>query len=214
MIDAIIFDCEGVIADTETIWDEAQEEFLRRRGAVYSREKTKHLLTGRSVVEGVKVMQAQYGFEGDPEALAQERIEIVKDLMGKETQFIPGFKLFFERVRDNYKTCIATSMTRELLDIVVLRLGLKSLFGGRIFSLTDTGGRSKPHPDLFLYAAQKIGARPENCLVIEDAPYGVEAAKRAEMRSVALTTTYDRSLLSSADIVVDSFDELDLSKLW
>jgi HAD superfamily hydrolase (TIGR01509 family) len=213
MPEAIIFDCEGIIADTETVWDDGQEEFLRRRGYVYSREKTKHLLTGRSVVEGVKVMQAQYGFAGDPEELARERILIVKDLLGHETSFIDGFERFFEEVRGKYKTCIATSMSEELLDIVVERLELKRLFDGRIFSLADTGCRSKPHPDLFLYAAQRIGSKPEDCLVIEDAPYGVEAAKRAGMNCVAITTTYDRSFLSSADLVVDSFEEIELERL-
>jgi beta-phosphoglucomutase len=77
--------------------------------------------------------------------------------------------------------------------------------------LIDVEQRSKPNPDLFLHAAGRLEARPENCVVIEDAPHGVEAARRAGMKCIALTTTYDRRKLSQADIVVDTFDQIDLA---
>ena len=66
MIDTLIFDFDGVIADSEDIWDKGQTEFLRRKGFVYNRAKTKHLMTGKSLVDGVKVMQGIYGFSGYP----------------------------------------------------------------------------------------------------------------------------------------------------
>jgi beta-phosphoglucomutase-like phosphatase (HAD superfamily) len=71
------------------------------------------------------------------------------------------------------------------------------------------GHRSKPNPDIFLHAASRLDAKPENCLVIEDAPHGVEAAKRAGMKCIALTTTYDRQILCNADLVVDSFAQIE-----
>lgn len=207
-IDTIIFDCEGVIIDSESVWDQGQTELLRRRGKVYDRALTKHLLTGRNLVEGVRIMQEQYGFDGDPEEIAKERIEIVKELFPSEVQFIPDFLDFFETVRRDYKTCIATSMTWELLTLVDRQLGLSTLFDSHIYILADVGFRSKPDPALFLFAAEKLGSRPETCLVIEDAPLGIEAARRAGMASIGLATTYERDKLQGADLVVKSFQEI------
>jgi beta-phosphoglucomutase len=209
-IDTIIFDCEGVIIDSESVWDHGQTEFLRRRGKVYDRALTKHLLTGRSLAEGVRTMQEQYGFGGDPEKLAQERSEIVKELFATEVYFIPGFQEFFETVRKNYLTCIATAMTRELFTLVDRRLGLSTLFNGHVYTLADVGFRSKPDPALFLYAAEKLGSRPASCLVLEDAPHGIEAARRAGMASIGLATTYEPDKLAGADLIVESFSDIEL----
>ena len=213
LIDTIIFDAEGVIVDTEPIWDKAQEEFLRQRGFVYNREKTKPFLAGRSMVEGVRIMQEQYGFSGDLQKQGEERVSLVKLLLAKELKFIPGFVEFFAQVRDKYKTCVATSMAKDLLAIVDSRLHLSSLFGDKIFTCADVGFRSKPQPDLFLYAARQLGSAPENCIVIEDSPNGIEAASRAGMKSIGITTTFEAKILRGAGTIVSSFSEIDLS-LW
>ena len=210
MIDTIIFDGEGIVVDTETIWDKGQEEFLRRRGFVYDRERIKPLLTGRSLAEGVEVMKQEYKFEGDTEVLARERADIVRELFAHEVRFIEGFLEFFESVRGLYKTCIATAMDQGLLELVDHQLGLSALFENRIYTLVDVGHRSKPNPDIFLYAAQQLRSSPENCVVIQDAPHGIDAAKRAGMRCIAISTTYDCEKLQNADVVVNSYSEIDL----
>jgi beta-phosphoglucomutase len=213
LIDTIIFDAEGVVIDTEPIWDRGQEEFLRRRGCAYDRASTKHLLTGRSLAEGVRILQEQYDFPGDPALLAEERAEIVRDLFGRGVPFVPGFREFFERSRYTYGTCMATAMVPDLLDAVDQGVGLSRLFGGRLFTIADVRYRSKPEPDLFLHAARQLGSEPAACVVIEDAPKGVEAAKRAGMKCIALTTTFVREKLTAADQVVDCYAEIDLEAL-
>lgn len=210
MIDTIIFDCEGVVADTEDIWDIGQREFLHRRGCVYDREKIKPLLTGKTLLEGVRILKREYGFSGDSKKLALERKDIVKNLIETKVDFIDGFLDFFSRVRITCKTCIATSMDEDLLEIVDRRLGLSKLFEGKIFSLANVKYNSKPAPDIFQYAAQQLESKSENCVVIEDSPYGVEAAKRAGMKCIGLTTTYGRDKLEQADLVVESYSEIDL----
>ena len=208
MIDAILFDAEGVVIDTEPMWDKAQEEFLRRRGAIYDRDKLKHLLSGRSALEGIEITKVECGISGDARLLSEERMELVRRQLEQNVGFVAGFMEFFQRVRPGYKTCIATAMAEELLRIVDRRLELSALFGGRIFSLAALGLPSKPNPDIFLHAARQLGSTPETCLVIEDAPHGVEAARRAGMRCIAITTTYDREKLRGADRVVDSFADI------
>lgn len=213
MIEAVIFDGEGVVFDSEAIWDKGQREFLGRRGILYDRDRLKPLLTGRSLVEGVRVMQGLLGFAGDPEVLARERLEIVRSFFGAEINFLEGFLTFHAQVRAFCQTCMATSLAPELLAVTDRSLGLSHLFAGKVFSLTDVGSRGKPEPDLFLFAARQLGSPAEHCLVIEDAPLGVEAAKRARMRCVALTSTYNRALLTAADLIVDHFEEIDLDTL-
>jgi HAD superfamily hydrolase (TIGR01549 family) len=208
MIDTIIFDAEGVVIDTEPMWDKAQAEFLRRRGVAYHRDKLKHLLSGRSALEAIEITKVECGISGDTHLLSKERMELVRRQLEEHAGFVAGFAEFLQRVQPAYKTCIATAMAEELLRIVDRRLKLAELFDGRIFSLAALGLRSKPHPDIFLHAAQQLGSTPETCLVIEDAPHGVEAARRAGMRCIAITTTYSREKLRDADRVVNSFAEI------
>jgi beta-phosphoglucomutase len=213
MIEAVIFDGEGVVFDSETIWDKGQREFLGRRGIAYDRSKLKPLLTGRSLVEGVRVMQELLGFTGDPEGLARERLEIVRSFFETEISFLEGFLTFHAQVRDFCKTCVATSLAPDLLSVVDRSLGLSRLFADRVFSLAHVGNKGKPEPDLFLFAADQLCAQAEHCLVIEDAPLGIEAAKRAGMKCIALTSTYKRELLTAADLIVDQVQEINLDKL-
>jgi HAD superfamily hydrolase (TIGR01509 family) len=208
MLTTIIFDAEGVVFDTEPVWDRAQVEFLRRRGIVYQREKLKPLLTGRSLIEGVWVMQELYGFPGEPEVLAQERRVLVKDFLTTGVNFITGFEDFYQQVAKKYKVCIATAMDRALFRIVESALSLRIFFAENMFFIEDVQGKGKPQPDIFLYAAKRLHSLVEECVVIEDAPLGIEAAKRAGMQCVALTTTYERDKLQRADFVVEGFVQL------
>ena len=212
MIDTIIFDAEGVVFDSQTLWDRGQVEFLGRREIRYDRETIKHLLTGRSLIEGARVMQEVYGFPGDPEELANERLAIMKKLLKNNLSFLDGFVSFYHSVKEGYKTCIATSLATELLCIAENTLNLSDVFSGNVFSIKDVGGVGKPQPDIFLYAAERLKSPTKNCLVIEDAPLGVEAAKRAGMQCVALTTTYRRDKLRQADLVVDTFAQIEPGK--
>jgi beta-phosphoglucomutase len=210
MIEAILFDCDGVVLDSETIWDRCETEFLRRRGIAFDAALTKPLITGLGQRAGVLLLQEQYGIAGDPEALVRERLEIIRGLFEREVRFTPGFPEFYEKVRGRYKTCIATSMPAELFAVADRKLGIARFFGGRIYFPTHVGGRAKPAPDIFLYAAAQLGVPPERCLVIEDSPRGLEAARRAGMASIGLATTHGPEMLGEADRVVAGFAEIAL----
>ena len=209
-LQAIIFDLEGTIIDTETIWDEAAVEFLKRHDRVYDRARTKHLLMGGSIAAGAKLMQDQYQFEGDPQALATQRRDIFEELLKRNIRFIDGFKTFFAQVKPSYKLAIATSMERRFLADVDEQLGLVSMFDHHVYSIEDIGFIPKPQPNIFLHAARHLGVDPSCCLVIEDAPKGIQAANAAGMRSVGITTSVPRNLLVEADQIVDKFSEISL----
>jgi beta-phosphoglucomutase len=207
MPDTIIFDGEGVVIDSEPVWDLSQQEFLRRRGVAYDRALIKPLLAGRSVEEGVEIMKRQYGITGATPALAQERIAIVREIMEREVSSIPGFVEFHQRIKKRFKTALATMMPKLLLDAVVVRLDLHRLFGPHIYEPQSRALASKPEPDLFLFAARQLDSEPRNCVVIEDSPNGLAAANRAGMISIGLTTTFDAGKLQRARLVVSSFDD-------
>lgn len=213
MVETIIFDGEGVVIDSEKIWDHGQEEFLRRRGIVYNRKHIKPLLTGASLVDGVKVLQGEFKFSGEVKDLVRERMDIVRGMFETDVGLMDGFEEFFEKVRGQYKTCLATAMPEEFFAIVKTRLRLKEFFGNNMFSLKDVENRSKPDPALFLYAAKKLGSKPDCCVVIEDSPYGIEAARRAGMKSIGFATTFDRAMFERADFIADSFREIDMGRL-
>lgn len=208
--DTIIFDGEGVVIDSEAIWDAGQAEFLRRRGLPYDRDRLKPLLAGRSLREGAAIMQAELGFPGDLSSLAAERVAIAGDAFRRHTSFVPGFREFFAKIHPRFKTCIATMMPKELLDPVVEKLHLTALFGGHIYSPDANDLPGKPAPDLFLFAAGRLGSVAARCVVIEDSPNGIEAAKRANMFAIGIATTFTRDRLAAADLVVDAFAAIPL----
>jgi len=209
-IKAILFDLEGTVIDTEPIWSETDVEFLGGHGLTYNEVDIKPRVMGKNLREVISLYQRDYGLKGDPAELVAERRAIFKRLLEREIAFIPGFQEFFAHVRPHYQTAIATSMERGYIATVDQTLFLNKLFDGHIYSIEDIGFVSKPNPDIFLYAARELNVAPEHCLVIEDAPNGVEAAHRAGMRVVALTTSTTREHLTSADQVVDRYAEIKL----
>ena len=216
-ISTVIYDLEGVVIDSEPIWTRADLLFLKNHGVSITLDEyeanIKHLLMGLVLYDGVALMKRHYGFKEDPLVLANERRGIVKSLFGEKVSFIPGFTEFHRGVRDAYTTAIATSLERYFLDPVNRRLELAELFNGNLFSVEDIGFISKPNPAIFLHVANTLNVNPQNCLVIEDAPNGVEAAKRAGMRCIALTTSSPRERLTKVDLIVDTYREIDLGKL-
>jgi HAD superfamily hydrolase (TIGR01509 family) len=212
-VEAILFDAEGVVVDTEPAWDRGQAELLRRRGLPYDREAIKPLLTGRSLAEGTALLRERYGLDDSVEALVRERAELVRTAFAEEVGLMPGFREFFECVSGLFPLALATSLDPELLALMDRRLGLTDLFSGHVYSLAREGLRAKPHPDLFLEAAGGLGVEPGRCLVIEDAPNGVEAARRAGMRCFGLATTHATEKLRMADRIFDGFADIPLDRL-
>lgn len=208
-VDAILFDGEGVAIDTEPIWDLAQKDLLARRGVAYDRSQVKHLIAGRSSEEGMEVLRQAYRLTEPAADLARERVDLMAALLASQAAFIPGFLAFYERASARYRTALATSMDAHLLAAVDHRLGIRSLFGGRVFTSSDVA-RAKPWPDLFLLAARSLGVTPPRCIVIEDSPIGIEAARKAGMRSIGITTTFERGRLGAADAIVDRFEDIPL----
>jgi beta-phosphoglucomutase-like phosphatase (HAD superfamily) len=210
---AIVFDAEGVVVDTEPIWDDVQAEFLARRGIPYDRSLLKPLLSGRTVIASTRIFKSRFGLKGSTPDLARERIELMRARLSDGVRFLPGFVEFYARVANSYDIAIATSLDPDLLSIVDRELGLTAMFNGVVVTSADVQGRGKPKPDIFVHAAYLLGDPVERCLVLEDSPSGIRAALAARMYAVGLTSTHTAHELAEADHVVSSFTEIDMAEL-
>ncbi len=202
----ILFDAEGVVIDTESLWDREQEAFLRAHGVAYERSHLKPLLTGRSLAESTAILRDAFNLPGSLGELVTQRTRAMHQLLA-DVQFVPGFRLFYERAKARYSTAVATAMDPELFFVVDERLGLSALFDGHVYTLLDARC-GKAAPDLFLVAAAALQVEPSAAVVLEDAPHGIVAARRAGMTCIAMTTTYPAALLQGADLVVDDYEQL------
>jgi len=204
-----IFDMDGVVIDSEAHYHKADAAFLGKYGAPYDPKVISPLLIGRNLKEGTGILKEMFGLGADLEQLFLERRALFAGVTENFVGYMPGFKEFFQLIKaKNLKACIATSGDDNVIEAIEKSLKLSQYFGSNIFRSSQVGNKSKPDPAIFLYAAQQMGARPEDCFVIEDAPRGVEAAKRAGMFCFGLAGTFIREKLVGADIIVDSFAEI------
>ena len=208
-IKAIIFDAEGVVVDTESLWDKSQDVLLGRRGLQYDRDYLKPKMAGQTLLEGAQLMIDYHGLDENARDIAYERGLLIHDLFENEINFIDGFLPFLNSLKHTgLQTSIATAMDKSLMEKVERKLNLTKIFKEYIYFIEDVGNKSKPAPDVFLLAAEKLGVNPADCIVIEDAPHGIEAAKRAGMISIGLTTTFSNNHLSNANFIADNFNDI------
>jgi beta-phosphoglucomutase len=208
-IEAIIFDAEGVVVNTEKLWDESQEVLLAKRGLDYDRDYLKPRMAGQTLLEGAGLMVQYYQLNENAADIALERKVIIDQLFEEPIPFIAGFESFIHWVSgSNLKKSVATAMNKHLMAKVESQLNLRQYFDEHIYFIEDVGNRSKPEPDVFLYAAEKLGVAPERCVVIEDAPHGIEAAQRAGMTAIGIETTFTKEQLKQADFTGKDFPEI------
>lgn len=211
MLQAIIFDMDGIIIDSERLIDRELEEFCARRGVAYDREYIKPLCTGKGIHESTRIVLDALHSHESLDAAIVERRELRADLYSTQLEYIPGFLTFLESVqRRGLRTIVATGSSKYFLELIEERLHIQKLFAGNIVTI-DQVAHSKPAPDIFLEAARRIEIDPAHCLVIEDAPYGVAAAHAAHMPVVAMTTTFSRHVLEDVHptYIVDSYVEVE-----
>lgn len=153
-----------------------------------------------------------FGVAGDIGAVMDERRTALLEKYATDLALMDGFLDFYTALAQrNIAMCVATACEDQTLVAVDRKVGLAELFGKNIFKLSDVGNRSKPDPAIFLYAADQMRAPRETCVVIEDSPNGVQAARNAGIRCIAITTTHGRKDLPGADIIVDAFSDIDLA---
>ncbi|MEM3030982.1 MAG: HAD family phosphatase [Candidatus Micrarchaeia archaeon] len=211
MIKALIFDLDGVIADTEPLHYASFHEVLRRWGIRISwREwSTRYIGTGSSHI--LTDIFRRHGISEDVTKWVKRRSEIyARMLREKRVRPIRGFMRFYARARRAGLPCaVVSGGHRAHVRTTLRKLGIEEAFA--IVSIEDVKNR-KPHPEGFLVAAERLRVKPSACIAFEDSVAGVEAAERAGMTTIALTTSTTRKNLRKADLVVGDYTDPRLRK--
>ena len=178
-IELVIFDCDGVLVDSEPIALRGNVESFAEFGHTVTEELIVHEFLGKS---NDAILEIASGWIGPQQALAWNTKfrKLYYDTLAEQVEPVDGIVEALDQI--DIPMCVASSGTHEKMAITLGRTGLYQRFEGRIFSATEVS-RGKPEPDLFLHAAFQLGVRPDACAVIEDSQYGVRAARAAGMRS-------------------------------
>jgi HAD superfamily hydrolase (TIGR01509 family) len=183
-IELVIFDCDGVLIDSERLAVKMEAKLLTEFGWPLSEAEVVERFTGRSQAAMFEQIVSRLG-DRLPLDWQDQFKSRYRQIFEAELEPVPGVLEALEKI--SLPSCVASSSSPEQLRFTLGLVGLYERFEGRIFSATQVA-HGKPAPDLFLYAAEQIGADPRRCIVIEDSPYGVQAGRAAGMEVLAFET--------------------------
>jgi HAD superfamily hydrolase (TIGR01509 family) len=207
-IAAVVFDLDGVIVDSEHVWDEVREELTRERGGRWH-ERAQADMMGMSSTEWSRYMHDVIGL---PEPPAEINAEVVRRMQARyadELPLISGAVEAVESLARRFRLGLASSSNRPLIDAVLAHAGLDDLFEVTVSS--EEVPRGKPAPDVYLEAARRLGVPPSRCAAVEDSANGIRAAKAAGMSVIAIPNPRyppPEDALALADAVLGSLAEL------
>ncbi len=178
----VIFDCDGVLVDSEPLSNTVFARALNREGLNWSVEETMRRLVGRSMKSCVEIVEGLLARQLPEDFVHKMQAETLQAFRDAPLQPVPGINEAIDAIEaQGIQTCIASSGGFDKMEVSLGVTGLWSRFEGRIFSASQVK-RGKPFPDLFLHAAIAMNEQPFDCVVVEDSVPGVQAAKSAGMR--------------------------------
>jgi HAD superfamily hydrolase (TIGR01509 family) len=208
LIDAVVFDLDGVIVDSEHVWDAAREALARERGGRWH-EGAQQDMMGMSSVEWSRYMHDVIGLKDPPEEISAEVVRRLEATYREELPLIDGATEAVARLAERWPLAVASSSNREIIDLVLGLSGLDRFFRSTVSS--EEVPRGKPAPDVYLEAVRRLSTDPERSAAVEDSRNGILSARAAGMRVVAIPNTRfppDEEALAAADVVIPSIDEL------
>ncbi|MFL5910621.1 MAG: HAD family hydrolase [Gaiellaceae bacterium] len=207
-IQAVAFDLDGVLVDSERVWGRVREQVTSELGGQWHEDAQREMM-GMSSTEWSRYMHESLGVPLEPEAISDEVVRRVAAVYRDVLPLIDGAREAVERLAARWPLALASSANRELIDLVLTRSGLARLFAVTVSS--EEVPRGKPAPDVYLEAARRLGADPAACAAVEDSGNGILAAKAAGMRTVAIPNPEfppAPDALAHADVVLASLADL------
>ena len=208
MIEAVVFDLDGVLLDTEEIWDEARRQIADERGGRW-REDAQRAMMGMSSPEWSRYMHEEVGVPDPPEQITAEVVRRLEELYRKRLPLIPGALDAVRRLAACRPLAIASSSNRPLIDLFLELTGMAGLFRATVSS--EEVERGKPAPDVYVEAARRLGIDPTLCAAVEDSENGIRSAAAAGMKVIAIPNPVfppGDEALALAAVSVASLDEL------
>jgi HAD superfamily hydrolase (TIGR01509 family) len=182
-IEAVVFDLDGVLVDSDHIWHEVREGLARERGGRWT-DRSEHDMMGMSSPEWSLYLRDVVGIPETPQEINDEVVRRMLVRYEEEVPLIDGAVGAVRRLAGSFRLAVASSANRELIDGVVEAAGLTGIFEASVSS--EEVARGKPAPDVFLEAARRLQVAPESCAAIEDSANGIRAARAAGMRVIAI----------------------------
>jgi HAD superfamily hydrolase (TIGR01509 family) len=213
VIQAVVFDLDGVLLQSEEVWDSVRERYVRERGGRYD-EDVQRAMMGMSAPEWSAYLHDEAGVPDDRDAINRDVVARMLEAYRREVPLLPGAVGVVRRAAAAFPLALASSSNRAIFEEVLRLAGLADCFQATVSSEEVASG--KPAPDVYLEAARRLGISPEACTAVEDSHAGIRSAKSAGMRVVAIpNASYppDEEALRLADAVVDSLEELTIATL-
>jgi HAD superfamily hydrolase (TIGR01509 family) len=213
VIEAVVFDLDGVLLDSEQVWDSAREQLARERGGRWH-ETAQRDMMGMSSLEWSRYMHETIGLPEPPDVINAEVVARMAELYRKHLPVLPGAREAVERLAARWPLGLASSSNRELIDLVLEELGVAHLFRATVSS--EEVERGKPAPDVYLEAARRLDVDPQLAAAVEDSENGIRAARAAAMEVVAIPNAQfppSEGALAQADVVLGSLDELTIEAI-
>jgi len=211
--DAVIFDLDGVIVDSEQVWDEVREQYTVEVGGRYSQTATRAMM-GMSSTEWSTYMSEELALPGSPEEINAAIVQRMLARYGESPPLIDGAADVVRRIASAVPCAIASSSNPELIEVVLRVAGLADVVRESVSS--QEVDRGKPAPDVYLEAARRLGVEPTRSTAVEDSHNGIRSAKAAGMRVFAVPNPHfppGDDALELADVVLGSLAELTVDKL-
>jgi HAD superfamily hydrolase (TIGR01509 family) len=209
--EAVVFDLDGVIVDSEHLWDEVREQLAHERGGRWH-ERAQADMMGMSSTEWSAYMHDVIGL---PDASEEIAAEVVRRLLARYREELPlveGAVAAVERLAGRFRLGVASSANRPVIDAVLEAAGIAPHFVATVSS--EEVARGKPAPDVYLEAARRLGVDPTRSAAVEDSANGIRAGHAAGMRVLAYPNRRyppPPDALALADVVLGSLDELTVS---
>ena len=204
MIEGVIFDLDGVLLDSEHVWDEIREQLARERGGRWH-ERAQREMMGMSSLEWSRYMHDEIGVPDPPEEISAEVVRRLEAVYRDHLPTVPGAKEAVERMADRWPLALASSSNRELIVLALQLLGVADRFQAIVSS--EEVARGKPAPDVYLEAARRLAVSPDRAAAVEDSHNGIRSAKAAGMRVIAIPNRRfppGEDALAEADLVVET----------
>jgi HAD superfamily hydrolase (TIGR01509 family) len=208
VIQAVTFDLDGLLLDSEHLWDEAREQLARERGGRWH-DRAQADMMGMSSPEWSRYMHERIGLPESPEEISAEVVRRLEALYRERLPLVPGAREAVERLAAHWPLGLASSSNRPVIDLALELSGLAPFFRATVSS--EEVERGKPAPDVYLEAARRLGVDPSRAAAIEDSHNGILSAAAAGMRVVAIPNRRfppGDEALQQADVVLDSLEAL------
>ncbi len=213
MISAVIFDMDGLLIDSEPKWDQARVDMASRLDKPWD-ESDHAAIMGVSTEEWARYMRDRWDLDWSLEDIIREVVERMRAIYQEQIPFREGAVEAVDLAAAHYKTALASGSERSLIDLVTSSSELSGKL--EVILSADQVERGKPHPDVYLETAKRLGVDPERCVCLEDSKNGVLSGLNAGMKVIAVPDErfpVDEAVLERADVILKSLNEVSLELL-